>query len=74
MTSTSLRSTTREYDFTDEDGHKIDLNGDPVTPDTPEALRYWVANEGIRVSAVVADLEQRQLPTTQRNLITAAIV
>jgi endonuclease G len=62
------------HDFTDKDGHKIDLNGDPVTPDTPEALRYWVANEGIRVSAIVADLEQQQLPITQRQLIGAAIV
>jgi hypothetical protein len=33
-------------DFTDEDRNRFDLKGDPVTQDTPEALRYWVANEG----------------------------
>jgi endonuclease G len=46
-------------DATDEQGHPIDRNGDPVTRDTPEQLRNWVANAGIRVSAIVADIEAR---------------
>jgi endonuclease G, mitochondrial len=46
-------------DATDEQGRPIDRNGDPVTRDTPEHLRNWVANAGIRVSAIVADIEGR---------------
>ncbi|BBX07354.1 trypsin-like serine peptidase [Mycolicibacterium aichiense] len=61
-------------DFTDDHGNKIDLNGDPVTAETPEALRYWVANEGIRISAIVADLARRQMSPQQRALISAAIL
>ncbi|WP_187266161.1 hypothetical protein, partial [Escherichia coli] len=60
-------------DFRDQDGNKIDLNGDPVSGDAPDLLRYWVANEGIRVSAIVADLEKKKMTAKQRSLISAAI-
>lgn len=38
---------------TDAAGTPIDRFGRPVTRNTPEHLRHWVANEGIRVSAIV---------------------
>jgi endonuclease G len=55
-------------DATDEQGRPIDRNGDPVTRDTPEHLRNWVANAGIRVSAIVADIEGRVYDADQQTL------
>ena len=37
----------------------IDVDGQPVTPRTPAARRVWVANKGIRISAIVADILAR---------------
>ena len=51
-------------------GEPIDINGRPVTRATPEAQRSWVANEGIRTSAIVADLKARTLSEAQRLLVT----
>ncbi|GAA3396774.1 trypsin-like serine peptidase [Cryptosporangium minutisporangium] len=53
----------------DSEGREIDVTGDPVTPDTPDALRKWIANEGIRVSAIVADLRARTFLPDQQNLV-----
>jgi endonuclease G, mitochondrial len=55
-------------DATDDQGRPIDRNGDPVTRDTPEHLRNWVANAGIRVSAIVADIEGRVYDADQQTL------
>lgn len=53
----------------DTAGHEIDVNGNPVTPSTPDALRKWIANEGIRVSAIMADLRARTFPPEQHDLL-----
>jgi endonuclease G, mitochondrial len=56
-------------DATDDQGHRIDRNGDPVTDDTPDHLRNWVANAGIRVSAIVADIQARSYTADQQALV-----
>ncbi|SHN43656.1 trypsin-like serine peptidase [Cryptosporangium aurantiacum] len=53
----------------DSAGREVDVNGDPVTRFTPEELRRWVANEGIRVSAIVADITARTFPPDQKDLV-----
>jgi endonuclease G, mitochondrial len=55
------------------DGIEIDVNGAPVTQTTPEHLRLWVANSGIRVSRIVADLRQRDLDVALRTLVDSAL-
>ena len=67
----ALHHSARE--FRDQDGNKIDLNGDPVSGKNSDLLRYWVANEGTRVSAIVADLEKKKMTAKRRSLISAAI-
>lgn len=57
----------------DAQGVEIDVNGQPVTPTTPEYLRQWVANTGIRVSRLVGDLQQRDLPPDVRALVDPAL-
>ena len=42
----------------------IDAEGNLATDHTPESKRVWVANKGIRVSALVADLRTRVLDET----------
>lgn len=37
----------------------VDIDGELVTANTPESRRVWVANKGIRVSAIIADLRSR---------------
>ncbi|MFC5063099.1 trypsin-like serine peptidase [Actinomycetospora atypica] len=54
-------------------GDEIDVNGQLVTPSTPDYLRQWVANAGIRVSRIVADLRERDLDVGTRALVDAAI-
>jgi endonuclease G len=44
----------------DSSGREIDINGLPVADDTPDRDRVWVANRGIRVSALIADLRKRK--------------
>ncbi len=39
----------------------VDAEGNLATDETPESKRVWVANKGIRVSALVADLRNRVL-------------
>lgn len=39
----------------------VDAEGNLATDETPESKRVWVANKGIRVSALVADLRGRTL-------------
>jgi endonuclease G, mitochondrial len=56
-------------DAKDEQGRPIDRNGDPVTRNTPEHLRNWAANAGIRVSAIVTDIEGRTYDTNQQPLV-----
>lgn len=41
----------------------VDAEGNLATDETPESKRVWVANKGIRVSALVADLRSRTLDT-----------
>lgn len=43
----------RGVEATNADGRKIDRFGRPVTHATPDHLRHWMANEGVRVSAIV---------------------
>jgi len=50
-------------------GEEIDINGAPVTDDTPERLRNWVANAGIRVSRLVTHLRDLDLPAEVRQLV-----
>jgi endonuclease G len=57
----------------DADGRQIDLNGDPITRATPDDQRRWIANEGIRVSAIVADLARRELADEQRGFLDALL-
>lgn len=58
----------------DEHGVEIDVNGQPVTDDTPEYLRQWVANSGIRVSCLVKDMRERELAPSVRDLVNAALL
>ena len=51
------------------DGVEVDINGRPVTSGTPEHLRHWVANAGIRVSCLVAHLRALQLDPDARALV-----
>jgi len=51
------------------DGVPVDVNGQPVTAATPEHLRHWVANAGIRVSCLVAHLRAAQLDQATRELV-----
>lgn len=54
---------------TDGQGHKLDRNGNLVTNETPDYLRSWVANAGIRVSAIVADIKARTYTSEQQALV-----
>jgi V8-like Glu-specific endopeptidase len=58
----------------DANGVEIDVNGRPVTSSTPEYLRQWVANAGIRVSRLVADLHGRDLAPDVRALVDSALL
>lgn len=42
-------------------GEPIDIEGRVVTPGTSESRRVWVANKGVRISAIVADVRARTL-------------
>jgi endonuclease G len=44
----------------DAQGRPVDVDGQVITDDTPESRRTWVANKGIRCSALVADLTARR--------------
>jgi endonuclease G len=44
----------------DEQGRPIDVDGQVTTDDTPDSRRTWVANKGVRTSAIVADLTARR--------------
>jgi endonuclease G len=56
-------------DATDDQGRPIDRDGNLVTPDTPERLRNWVANAGIRVSAITADIRGGTYSAEQQLLV-----
>lgn len=58
----------------DARGTEIDVNGQPVTPETPDYLRQWVANAGIRISSLVSDLRERELDPPVRELVDQALV
>jgi len=53
----------------DAAGQEIDINGAPVTAATPDRLRNWVANAGIRVSCLVTHLRALDLPAGVRQLV-----
>jgi endonuclease G, mitochondrial len=55
------------------EGVEIDINGRAATDDTPEHLRNWVANAGIRVSRLVTDLRARQLEPAAKQLIDESL-
>ena len=57
----------------DATGTQIDVNGRPVTPGTPDHLRNWVANAGIRVSRLVSHLEGLQLDGEAAALLAAVL-
>jgi endonuclease G len=59
----------RSVEARNEAGEPVDLNGRPVTRTTPEAQRNWIANEGIRTSAIVADIRARDLSEAHRLLV-----
>ena len=44
----------------DEQGRPVDVDGQVTTDDTPDSRRTWVANKGVRTSAIVADLTARR--------------
>jgi endonuclease G len=58
----------RSVEARDEAGVRTDINGRPVTAQTPEEQRNWVANEGTRTSAIVAHLRAQDLSEAQRLL------
>lgn len=57
----------------DSGGVQIDLNGRPVTRTTPDHLRNWVANAGIRVSRLVGHLQGLQLDGEAATLLAAVL-
>jgi endonuclease G len=57
----------------DAAGVAVDVNGQPVTASTPEHLRHWVANAGIRVSWLVAHLRGLPLEPATRHLVDEAL-
>lgn len=57
----------------DAAGTKIDLNGTPVTDETPAHLRNWVANAGIRVSRLVGHLQSVHLDGEAGTLLVAVL-
>jgi endonuclease G len=59
----------RSVEAVDDRGRPVDLDGHPVTRATPDDRRDWVANEGVRVSAIVADLAARSFPPAQAGLL-----
>ena len=48
----------------DARGQFVDLDGNPADASTPESRRAWVANRGIRISAIVKDLSARTIDTS----------
>ncbi|MGW4369029.1 trypsin-like serine peptidase [Nocardia takedensis] len=57
----------------DAEGRQIDVNGRPVTARTPDHLRRWIANSGIRVSAIAGHL-RALAPTHARAEMLAAVI
>lgn len=57
----------------DAQGNKIDMNGNPVTDQTPDHLRNWVANAGIRVSCLIQHLESLDLEGEAKQLLAAVL-
>lgn len=57
----------------DSQGRRIDINGNPVTDRTPDHLRHWIANSGIRVSKIVAHLRTLGLADEQGALLSAVV-
>lgn len=45
-------------------GQFVDLDGNLADANTPESKRIWVANRGIRISAIVKDLSSRTIDTS----------
>ena len=45
-------------------GQFVDIEGNLADADTPESKRNWVANRGIRISAIVKDLSARTIDTS----------
>jgi endonuclease G len=58
---------------TDSCGRRIDINGNPVTSETPDYLRNWVANAGIRVSRIVDHLDTLALVGERAELLAAVL-
>jgi endonuclease G len=44
-----------------EQQQPLDVDGNVVTASTPESKRVWLANKGIRVSAIIRELSARKL-------------
>jgi endonuclease G len=63
----------RGVESRDASGEAVDLRGNPVTSQTPEELRNWVANEGVRASAIVADIRLRTPTQAESGLIAGLI-
>ncbi|MFD3459139.1 trypsin-like serine peptidase [Nocardia fluminea] len=57
----------------DTQGELIDINGNPVSSQTPDHLRHWIANAGIRVSSIVAHLAGLSLSTDQAALLAQVL-
>jgi endonuclease G len=45
-------------------GQFVDIDGNVADANTPESKRIWVANRGIRISAIVKDLSARTIDTS----------
>ncbi len=63
----------RSVEAVDDDGRAIDRRGDLVTGATPADRRNWVANEGVRISVLVAALAARSYPSAQAALVEQAL-
>jgi endonuclease G, mitochondrial len=57
----------------DSQGRRIDINGNLVTSETPDHLRNWIANAGIRVSRIVGHLHTLALVGEQEQLLAAVL-
>jgi len=54
-------------------GQFVDLDGNLADASTPESKRVWVANRGIRISAIVKDLSSRTIDARDGTEATALV-
>jgi endonuclease G, mitochondrial len=57
----------------DAQGRFVDAAGNLADANTPESQRVWVANRGIRISAIVKDLSSRTIDTSHGTEASALV-